>query len=409
MSSIGWVDFSSNDRVRVHEVLALLKEQGTLDELGIGQVRDAFSDQMFPGFSTIQTTARYFLAVPRILRDWGALPTQVRIKRPLASYLAKAEDELAALLVANHERLGLPLEGIIGHTLVAKGGVARRPSSTYWNGLRVFNIVQSNQSLAEFCREWLSKGRDSDAVDSEEGTDDNDVHFEADVRLAPGARTSSPNLLTLRLLPAEARFLSTQFQMAPGHGDSVAAQLLSAQLTEPALREEYRRFAAFSVWASNQGKLSQACRDCIDNAKQFSLAIEGAHIVFNELLAERTDNEVLRARCVQEYDQWQQRVAQAQVFHQKADSQWLASTLSGKVPIKALTVGFLADWNRAHCSSTNRRKLKDLVQAQAMRNKPHRSLLIRLPRKPADWYGMKELEYRWPTARRMLADIAEAH
>lgn len=65
MSSLGWVDFSSEDRTRVQEVLALLKQPGTLDELGIGQVRDAFSDLLFPGFSTIQTRARYFLAVPK--------------------------------------------------------------------------------------------------------------------------------------------------------------------------------------------------------------------------------------------------------------------------------------------------------------------------------------------------------
>ena len=55
MSAIGWVDFSSDDRQRVQQVLALLKETGTLDELGVGQVRDAFSDVLFPGFSTIQT------------------------------------------------------------------------------------------------------------------------------------------------------------------------------------------------------------------------------------------------------------------------------------------------------------------------------------------------------------------
>jgi hypothetical protein len=408
MSGIGWVDFSSTDRGRVQEVLALLKEQGTLDELGVGQVRDAFSDRMFPGFSTIQTTARYFLAVPHIMREWAALPAHKRLKQPLATYLAAAEYELAARLVANHGRLGLPLEGIIGHTLVEKGGVARRPSSTYWNGLRVFNIVRSDQSLAEFCREWLRDGRDSDAVDSEEGTDDGDVRFEAEVRLAPGARAASPDELTLRLTSAEARFLSMQFQMANGHGESIAAQLLSTQLTEPALRDTHRRFAAFSVWANHQQALSRACRDCIDNAQRFSLAIEGAHIIFNELLAERLENDVLRARCKREYAEWQERIAQAQVFHDSALQQWFAPTSSGKVSFKALTVGFLDDWNRAQCRRASRRDLNALVEAQAVRNKPGRSLLVRLPRKAADWYGMKELDYRWPTARRMLADVAEA-
>lgn len=405
MSGIGWVDFSSTDRGRVQEVLALLKEQGTLDELGVGQVRDAFSELMFPGFSTIQTTARYFLAVPHILRDWAAFPAHKRMKQPLATYLATAEDELAARLVANHERLGLPLEGIIGHTLVDKGGVARRPSSTYWNGLRSFNIVRSEQSLAEFCRDWLREVRDSDAVESDEGADDGDVQFEAEVRLAPGARAASPDDLTLRLTRAEARFLATQFRMARGHGDSVVAQLLSTQLVEPALRDIHRRFAAFSAWAAGQKALSQASRDCIVNAQRFSLAIEGAHIVFNELLAVRLEHEVLRARCKQDYADWRARAEQAQVFHDGAHEQWLAP---GAGTIKTLTVGFLDAWNRAQCRQASRRELDALVETQAVRNKPGRSLLVRLPRKAASWYGMKELDYRWPTARRMLADVAEA-
>jgi len=59
----------------VQNVLALLKEPGTLDELGIGQVRDAFADVLFPGFSTIQTHARYFLAIPRIFTLGASFPT----------------------------------------------------------------------------------------------------------------------------------------------------------------------------------------------------------------------------------------------------------------------------------------------------------------------------------------------
>ncbi len=43
MSTLGWVDFSSTDREQVSKILAMLREPGTLDELGIGQIRDAFA------------------------------------------------------------------------------------------------------------------------------------------------------------------------------------------------------------------------------------------------------------------------------------------------------------------------------------------------------------------------------
>ena len=70
ISSLGWVDFSPKDRGLVKIALAMLNEKGTLDELGFGQLRDAFSSLLFPGISTIQTRAKYFIIVPRILRDY---------------------------------------------------------------------------------------------------------------------------------------------------------------------------------------------------------------------------------------------------------------------------------------------------------------------------------------------------
>jgi hypothetical protein len=45
--NIGWVDFSKSDRDRVLSVLRQLTEPGAMDELGIGTIRDAFSDMLF--------------------------------------------------------------------------------------------------------------------------------------------------------------------------------------------------------------------------------------------------------------------------------------------------------------------------------------------------------------------------
>lgn len=286
--------------------------------------------------------------------------------------------------------------------------MARRPSSTYWNGLRIFNIVRSEKSLAEFCREWRQDGSASDAVDSEDGADDADGRFEAEVRLPPATPGARPTDVTLQLSPTEAEFLSTQFRMARGYEDSVAAQLLSAGLAAPAISEQLQRFAAFSVWAANQKALSARCRSCIARAQRFSLAIEGAHIIFNRLLAIRLDNDLLRARCDKELPGWKARAAQARVFHDSAPQEWLGTMASVTKSFKPLSVKFLHDWNSANSLGVPQSQMDDLVEKQAKANKPGRSLLIRLPRKTADWYGMKELDYRWPTARQMLSDITEA-
>ena len=61
---LGWIDFSKTERNKVLSVLDLLSEAGTLDELGIAPVRDGFANLFFPGTSTIQTRAKYFMIVP---------------------------------------------------------------------------------------------------------------------------------------------------------------------------------------------------------------------------------------------------------------------------------------------------------------------------------------------------------
>jgi hypothetical protein len=48
-------------------VLHALNESEAVDELGIGLIRDGFSDILFPGSSTIQTRAKYFFITPYIL------------------------------------------------------------------------------------------------------------------------------------------------------------------------------------------------------------------------------------------------------------------------------------------------------------------------------------------------------
>jgi hypothetical protein len=59
-SALTWLAYSDHDRQKMMNAIQLFREPGTLGELGIGTVRDAFADRLFPGTSTIQTRARYY-------------------------------------------------------------------------------------------------------------------------------------------------------------------------------------------------------------------------------------------------------------------------------------------------------------------------------------------------------------
>ena len=106
-SSFAWLDYSERERRQVRDVLDLFREQETRDELGIGQIRDAFADLLFPGTTTIMTRARYFLFVP-----WIYLRLEQN-RVPAARVLARLREEenrLTKTLLASGESDGVTAE-----------------------------------------------------------------------------------------------------------------------------------------------------------------------------------------------------------------------------------------------------------------------------------------------------------
>ncbi len=81
-SAFAWLDYSDSERRRMLEVIDLFREKGTLDELGIGSIRDTFADRFFPAISTIQTRARYFLFVPWLYQALERERDPRRARRP---------------------------------------------------------------------------------------------------------------------------------------------------------------------------------------------------------------------------------------------------------------------------------------------------------------------------------------
>lgn len=153
---LGWIDFSKSERSKVLSVLELLSEKGTLDELGIAPIRDGFAERFFPGTSTIQTRAKYFLIVPYALKDLersgesrpaAVLEAFDRLERTCAEiFLAQNRDEA----------------GIIGKRSLSGGRwVKRTPADIYWAGLRRYGIfVGGRLSLTEYVRAVCAeKGR----------------------------------------------------------------------------------------------------------------------------------------------------------------------------------------------------------------------------------------------------------
>ena len=174
---LGWIDFSKADREKVLDVINLLQEEGAVDELGIGVIRDAFANYFFPGTSTVQTRAKYLLIVPYILKEaadglYGNSYSQI-MKR-----IDEEEKNCGILFMQN-----CPNEdGIIGKRVLPKGWGARKPSNIYWNGIRSLGVFTDHSlsisdyvSLSCFVRQQkktqISLGNRNDSAEENESDD----------------------------------------------------------------------------------------------------------------------------------------------------------------------------------------------------------------------------------------------
>jgi len=139
------------------EVVSLFREQDTRDELGIGSIRDALADFFFPGTTTLQTRARYFLLVPWMYTYYENRKVS---SEKIAGRLRQDEIRLIDTLKEAGET------GVIGE----RSGISlhRFPSSIYWKGLQRWGVCRFLGTTEQYHRSldrWYEGNRQSSQAD----------------------------------------------------------------------------------------------------------------------------------------------------------------------------------------------------------------------------------------------------
>ena len=111
----GWVDFSEEERQRAFEIMELARIPGAIDELGLGTLRDGFSNKLFPGTSTLHTHARYYFLTVYLMKyleeEYSGHPLET-----IQHKLTEGEKDTARALIAWADNHGRPQTGITGQT-----------------------------------------------------------------------------------------------------------------------------------------------------------------------------------------------------------------------------------------------------------------------------------------------------
>lgn len=408
MSSLGWVDFSSDHREKVKSVIDLLSTPGVIDELGIGIIRDSFSDTLFPGVSTIQTRAKYFLTVPRIFKDYVKLSPKQRRRQKLVDYLNDQENLCMKAMVANHE--DDPQDGIIGESFADKQGeVQRKPSSVYWTGIRQFGLIHTNLSLQAFCRKFANPDQPlQDLVQGSDKTKGDDP----DAAEHPNEAINTPDYdvdwidsLEIHLSHEEASFLSGQM------GARVPLSLLGQILLDADVRRQFLELPFawnFTTFADEAPFLDQFPNDLqrvIVAARDFWQLMYGAHIRYNCLIQAKHGTRQLQSEFELLWDEWKADLTNFRWDRWDTGVLWKLTKLHNR-RVKEHTINFVEAWIEGIHATASTEKLDAFVIRQERLNKRARARLFTTADvSEKEWVGINDLNYRLNVARTIIHDI----
>jgi len=380
------------------DVVDLFKEQGTRDELGIGAIRDAFADLLFPGTGTVQTRARYFLFVPWIYRD---LEQRQVPSAKIASEARKVEVALIEALVRSHRG---SREGVIG--VEARAALRRLPSNIYWLGLATWKIrlthgsqEQFHRALDRYYRIVTPPRRRAEETDAPATILPN---WHTGLPDAPGSFPAKANF-TLRR--SEADYLRERIMASVP--DSLLAFLVDQGREEdaadyPWLHPQWRQFPA-------------AIREQLEHGRNFSEAIHGAALLYNFLLAEKSAKKELMKIYQADLKDWAEsmsaRAGELTGWDRKRF--WAIVSSNPNIRISTPTHHFVTSWLDLALSPAIADHIKSHDPARKLIQNREESLkgnLARLNNRDALrlWNGAAgtgRLDYRWRQAKTIVADI----
>ena len=366
----------------MRELLNMFSEQESRDELGIGQVRDAFGDMLFPGTSTLHTRARYLLIVP-----WCIQRAARRTDRDQAVELDRVERSVISSFSAANAT-----DGLIGRR--ASTGVKTLPSTIYASALRRY-AIDNGSELAIITVD----------PEAEELTELRVGRWPATMPQPPAG---FPEVVGtgLDLSSQEASWLRERIVTStPGS--------LLAHLLRTGNRPEAD---ASRPWlASAAASAPDKVRTDLEYARRFSSCLHGAALLYNLLVAEQYTkaghNRVEPPDYREQLAEWAERMATVEPWD-RSDMWSRLITINPRIAMNMQARLFIEAWlnlvlaGRAS-GAPDDGELRELVARREKTVKKTQSRLVneKLLRGWTGASGNRQMVYRWPQVQRMLTDI----
>ncbi|MDT0634890.1 DUF6361 family protein [Spectribacter hydrogenooxidans] len=399
-SSFSWLDYSDRERRRVLDVVRSLSERDTRDELGVATVRDALADLLAPGVSTIQTRARYFLFIPWIYRQ---IEERIRKKSghvDKAWVARKARNEEIDLI--DHLRKAGNSDGVIGSW--AGKSLQRLPSSVYWNGLREWRIRLCPWALDGYHHRLAVNG--APPRQSSEISDGALPNWHPGL---PEAPDGFPEGATMTLRTEDAEYLRDRILQQ--HSGSLLGQLVLGDARAATVPEPW---AALELGIELPPEVVTTLR----HAREFSLAMNGAVLIYNLMLAQAPQTP--RDEWIERYRSMLRDWANEIHLHAAALAGWdrtdfWRTVARARPQVPSRTQNFINTWLDWLLAARDPAALADDIDVRTLIENRERQLKkaqarLQNPRLLELWNGATgsgtaRMNYRWDVMRTHLTDI----
>ena len=404
MSSLTWIDNSEKERQKALEFVDTFREKETRDELGIGVIRDAFSETLFPGTTTVQTRARYFLLIPWVYQRTAEYAAKGRSFAQVKEQAELLEKSLMRALKSGGDEAGL-----FGR--VAGENISRLASDVYWNGLGYWGMRRYEASRIQLIRELAASGGAQKL--KEMSDEDRPITTRSDVYWHPGLPKAPADLFdstTFALSEEESKYLRDM--LLENAGRSLLAHLVSSQSEMVNCDAPWTHPGAKDLPEHNKRELT--------HAKHFSLVMNGAALLYNLMLAEKRialgwpDPH----DTVDKYDarvaQWIGLMDAASDELQQWDVNDFWALVEGAgARVSSRTRGFVGKWLSTALADTAGAVRDETIRALIRRREMElKGGLARLESNHAlglwnEASGVEPLNYRWGTVQVIVNDIVK--
>jgi hypothetical protein len=381
----GYIHTDKSEQAKVLQVMKMLSEPTAIDELGIGRIRDAFSNMLFPGTSSLQKHVKYFSLMPQLYKK----ATEKKYSR--LSEVSSEIVRLERIMTKNLWEGSTVKTGITGSERIDKGGsyVKYDPAYIYNSGLLTFGILHSSHVNEMIFETSKNLNKQPDRYKSREDDEDTNSDEKGGKGLYqfcsfPQVKYDFSKACSLKLTPEDKAFIVDHI---------LTSDACRGSLLRFIIEHEELHFANFGFEDIDESDLPVKLAELHRCACLFADFIHIVHLRYNWIYSKYSDTDMLD-RFKKELSAWENKgvgidqILNAVTIKENSSKHFCheAEDLMLKGDLDGLDAAIKSRERRV---KGNRRKIDNPAYCYDKRNPIHNY----------------KLDYRWPTIRTYALEL----